>query len=54
MLQVTNYGICGECKYHKCEKPGAWVCVCKDSDYYTDYTEYTDGCREWTQKGIDK
>lgn len=46
--------ICGECKYHVYDEFGkAWVCTNDSSDYVADFTDYTDGCREWEQRGIE-
>lgn len=51
--QVTNYGICGECKWHRQDDyhKEDWICVNADSDYCTEYTDYTDSCEEWEQRG---
>ena len=44
-LQVTNYGICGECRWHiKGWGKDDWICGNDASDYYTDQTDYTDTC----------
>ena len=62
--QVTNYGICGECKWHKGTvrrtydsdyyyETVDWFCDNKDSDYYTDYTEYADTCECFEQRGVE-
>ena len=59
--QVTNYGICGECEHHEFHKrfyqggkeTSVWYCNCEDSDYYTDYTEYTDTCPMFQERGIE-
>ena len=52
-----NREICGECKYHKPSwetgKLRDYSCTNEDSDYYTDYTEYTDTCEEWEQRGVE-
>lgn len=53
-IQVTNYGICGECKWHiRYEHDKYWSCDNIDSDYFTDYTEYTDTCECFEQRGIE-
>lgn len=68
-IQATNYGMCGECKHHILEtrqypnKRGqitstfqvrsGWVCSNSDSDYFADYTEYTDTCPMWEQRGVE-
>lgn len=52
--QVTNYGMCGECRwamYQVCKR--AFSCANKDSDYYTDYIAYTDTCDCFEQRGIE-
>lgn len=49
--QVTNYGMCGECKWH--EKSLDWFCCCEDSEYFTCYTEYTDTCECFEQRGVE-
>lgn len=52
--QVTNYGMCGECKWHKYDEFGrAWVCTNDRSDYVADFTDYTDTCEEWSERGIE-
>lgn len=52
--QVTNYGMCGECKWHiRYEHDKYWSCDNIDSDYYTDYTEYTDTCECFEQRGVE-
>lgn len=46
--------ICGECKWHyPADVNGNWCCCNKDSDYYTDFTDYTDTCEEWSERGTD-
>ena len=46
--RMDNREICGTCKYHHHENvDDGWVCVNSDSDYCTDFTEYTDSCDEW-------
>lgn len=61
--------ICGECRYHQLEtkqypdKKGritstvqvksGWICTNSESDYYTDWTDYTDTCECFEQRGID-
>lgn len=52
--QVTNYGICGECKYHERAKWSAdWICTNPNGEYYALSTDYTDTCEEWEQRGIE-
>lgn len=40
---------CGTCNFHHNAGDG-WVCVNSDSDYCTDYTEYTDSCEDWEER----
>lgn len=52
--QVTNYGMCGECRHqYPADTKGNWCCCNEDSDYYTEYTEYTDTCDCFEQRGIE-
>ena len=47
---------CGKCKHHKaviirgknCHLD--WFCDNEDSEYYTDYTGYSDGCDEFEER----
>ena len=46
---------CGTCKYHKstgkyCEGDTDYVCMNNDSEYCTDYTEYSDCCDEYEKR----
>lgn len=60
MYQVTNYGLCGECKHHKAVKKRnalngtmmlkGFLCDCEASDRCGEYTEYHDTCDEWTER----
>ena len=49
--------ICGECKWHKCVQVGFitsdWYCENPDSDNCTMFTDYTDTCEEFEQRGIE-
>ena len=67
--QVTNYGLCGECRFHRLEvidnRPkskteqflttigikSGWVCTNGYSDYYGNFTEDTDTCECFEQRG---
>ena len=43
--------ICGTCKFHIVEEcTGCWECVNPESDYCTDYTEYTDSCMDYERR----
>lgn len=35
---------CGKCVYHKVVKNDTFICNNEESDYYGDYTEYSDRC----------
>lgn len=49
-----NRAICGECKWHVYDDFGrAWVCTNDSSDYVADFTDYTDGCDCYEQRGIE-
>ena len=56
---MSNREICGECKWHKVIKDyndsryEAWACDNEDSPYYTYYTEYTDTCECFEQRGAE-
>lgn len=55
MKQVTNYGLCGECKYHRHDnRPNNeckdWYCGNPRSEYYMDYTDYSDSCEDWEER----
>ena len=43
--------ICGECKYHMKQTfgphKGEWFCINGSSDYWFDWTDYSDSCEEW-------
>ena len=49
--------ICGECNHNAPDWDKGilrgYLCVKEDSPYFAEYVEYTDGCEEWEQKGID-
>lgn len=55
--------ICGECRYHKGEyitnafngrrECRGFKCDNEDSEYFTEYTDYTDTCEEWSERGIE-
>lgn len=52
--QVTNYGICGECKYHVRDDFGrGWVCTNENSDYVAEFTDYDDLCEQWEKRGVE-
>ena len=45
--------ICGNCKYHVCERKNnntEWYCCNKESEYYDEYTEYTDSCDNYEER----
>ena len=42
---------CGTCKYHQFENvDDGYVCVNIDSEYFADWTEYSDYCEEWEER----
>lgn len=43
---MSEEKICGLCKWHRTDEDGDWQCMNPDSEYYTDWTEYKDGCEE--------
>ena len=56
--------ICGECKWHiqarkihehikEFKLSDEFVCTNGDSEYYIDYTDYTDTCEQFEQRGIE-
>lgn len=59
-LQVTNYGLCGECKYHKyfCLRSldfmgitiEEWYCDNRYSKKSGQITNYTDTCDKWEKE----
>ena len=55
--QVTNYGMCGECKWHTAEKDRekliGYYCGNGQSEHYGMWTQYTDTCEEWEQRGAE-
>lgn len=52
--------ICGECRWHKSDKMDngfayiGWYCDNVQSEYYTDFTDYSDMCEAWEQRGIEQ
>ena len=43
-----NKECCGNCKYHyRDNEEGEWVRDCRNSDEYTDFTDYSHKCGEW-------
>ena len=44
MNEYRDNECCGKCVYHKVVKNDTFVCNNEESDYYGDYTEYSDGC----------
>ena len=53
LMRLLDDGICGECKHHRKDKDGDWMCMNADSDYYCEWTSYTDGCDEFEKRDID-
>ena len=53
-MKTMSEKICGECQYsmyRAYEKD--FCCANEDSDYYTEEVGYTDGCDEWSPKGVE-
>ena len=54
MYQVTNCGLCGECRYNKRDwtnpKNPDFYCSNERSENYGYNTAYTDTCDEWEGK----
>ena len=51
MTQAHRLHRCGNCKHHIFDpQEGKSVCVSKDSDNFTGYTEYDDHCEKWEAK----
>lgn len=49
--QVTNYGICGECKYiHDDYDALDWVCTNEESLRYDCIVDYADTCECFEQE----
>ena len=52
--QVKGRHCCGTCEYNKRDKGtlehNAYICMCEESDYYTDYTEYAGLCDCYEEK----
>lgn len=46
---TENEEICGTCRYHRNDGTD-WVCINKDSEYCSDWTEYGDQCEEWEER----
>ena len=43
---------CGNCKYHKHESvDDGWICTNPESDYVADWTEYSDYCSDYEERG---
>ena len=59
-IQVTNYGICGECKYNTVatdhtdnNKVIGFYCSNGNSEHYWMWTDYTDTCEYFEQRGVE-
>ena len=50
--QVTNYGICGECRWigHDYDSDD-WECRNEDSEKYRCLVDWLYTCEEWEQRG---
>lgn len=45
--------VCGECKWHRKDADGDWMCFNTESEFYCDWTDYSDTCEEYEQRGIE-
>ena len=45
-MKCDNERCCGTCQWHQSDDDD-WVCTNEQSVYFTDWTDYTDCCREW-------
>ena len=52
IYQAQREDVCGNCKWNRRLGSG-FGCGNGRSDYYTDYTEYTDTCECFEQRGIE-
>jgi len=51
MRERGDERICGTCRWHcKYRNADNWVCVNRESDYYTDFTDYEDSCEDWERR----
>ena len=42
---------CGTCKWHFYKSTNEdFACINKESEYYTDFTNYNDTCPDWEEK----
>lgn len=41
---------CGTCRFHKKDYVGDWVCMCPQSEYVSDWTEYSDSCDSYEER----
>lgn len=50
-MTTNEEHVCGTCRHHKNNtKSGDWWCTEFDSEYFTDYTDYSDSCEEWEER----
>lgn len=48
---MMNEEVCGTCKWHEPEPiDRGWVCCNADSEYCSDWTEFSDSCEEWEER----
>lgn len=41
---------CGNCKNHSHDDDG-WICDCDKSEYFSDWTDYSNCCDEYEERG---
>ncbi|WP_251315848.1 hypothetical protein [Flintibacter muris] len=50
-MEENRERCCGTCKWHQYDDSGDdLVCANSGSEYWTDYTDYEDGCEEWESR----
>lgn len=43
---------CGNCKHHV-NQDGEWICLCPESDGFTEPTDYGEWCCDWEGRDAD-
>ena len=42
--------ICGNCKYHRTDDTGEWICNNHDGEYFGLETDYEDTCPDYEER----
>ena len=50
---IRTEKVCGTCKWHKHEQLNDWSCDNHDGEYFGDYTEYSDSCPDYEERGTE-